>query len=198
MAVELGDWLRANSGAQVNINVPPEVLGRGGMLYAAERAGLADLFPQIVLEVTERGLPDLLGVETLNRVKDFGLRVALDDVALVGGASVAVLARADLDVIKIDKSLVSELEPDRPYPDWPNEIAALVSSSRVVVIAEGVETERQLLALREAGIKLRKGSTSHGRFPLPVSWHIIAKPMALVRIERRNRAGRHGDSPRHE
>ncbi len=102
MAVELGDWLRANSGAQVNINVPPEVLGRGGMLYAAERAGLADLFPQIVLEVTERGLPDLLGVETLNRVKDFGLRVALDDVALVGGASVAVLARADLDVIKID------------------------------------------------------------------------------------------------
>lgn len=35
VAHELGDWLRANDSIQLSINVPPEVLGRGGLEYAA-------------------------------------------------------------------------------------------------------------------------------------------------------------------
>jgi sensor c-di-GMP phosphodiesterase-like protein len=45
VAAEFGDWLRANTNAQISINVPPEIIGRGGMLYAAEKSGLAELFP---------------------------------------------------------------------------------------------------------------------------------------------------------
>src|SRR3954471_498829 len=57
VAKELGEWLRAHAEAHIGINVPPEILGRGGLEYAATKTGLAELKPQILLEVTERGLP---------------------------------------------------------------------------------------------------------------------------------------------
>ena len=67
VAAELGDWLRANPDVRVGINAPPEILGRGGMAYVATKSGLAEQAAQIILEVTERGLPDLLGVEAINQ-----------------------------------------------------------------------------------------------------------------------------------
>lgn len=157
MAAELGDWLRANPSAHISINVPPEILGRGGALYAAEKSDLVELFPQIIIEITERGLPDLIGVETLNLVKSVGLRVALDDVTLAGGANLAVLSRANFDIIKLDRSLVSQIDPNDPHPNWLNVIAALSSSAPQAVIAEGVETEHQFLTLRETNIYAAQG-----------------------------------------
>jgi sensor c-di-GMP phosphodiesterase-like protein len=40
---ELGDWLRDHDDVHVSINVPPEVLGRGGLEYAASKSGLNNL-----------------------------------------------------------------------------------------------------------------------------------------------------------
>src|SRR5580765_7351332 len=71
---ELGEWLRAHDDVHVSINVPPEVLGRGGLEYAATKAGLNDLITKIVWEVTERGIPDKLGVEALERAALNGVR----------------------------------------------------------------------------------------------------------------------------
>src|SRR6187401_1331632 len=56
VAAELGDWLRANPDVRLAINVPPEILGRGGLGYVANKSGLAQQATQIILEVTERGL----------------------------------------------------------------------------------------------------------------------------------------------
>jgi sensor c-di-GMP phosphodiesterase-like protein len=157
VAAELGDWLRANPNAQISINVPPEIIGRGGMLYAAEKSGLAELFPQIILEITERGIPDLLGIETINLAKTVGLRIALDDLTLAGGANLAILARANFDIIKIDRSLVSQIDANASYPKWLNEITTMLPSSRMVVVTEGVETRYQFLTLREANIHAAQG-----------------------------------------
>jgi sensor c-di-GMP phosphodiesterase-like protein len=55
VAKELGDWLRAHPEAQICVNVPPEILGRGGLEYAAMKTGLSKMRDQIILEVTERG-----------------------------------------------------------------------------------------------------------------------------------------------
>src|SRR5438067_11320167 len=49
---ELGDWLRANRDAHVSINVPPEILGRGGMAYVASKSGVIDLVSRVILSVT--------------------------------------------------------------------------------------------------------------------------------------------------
>ena len=63
VAAELGDWLRDHPDVRISINAPPEILGRGGIAYVAAKSGLDEQAAQIILEVTERGLPDLLGVE---------------------------------------------------------------------------------------------------------------------------------------
>jgi sensor c-di-GMP phosphodiesterase-like protein len=153
---ELGAWLRGHSHAHLSINVPPSLLGRGGMEYAAMKAGLTDLHKQVILEVTERGLPDQQGVAALEAAGRLGVRVALDDVTLTG-ANLAVLFRCKLDFIKIDRDLVSQITPQCPCPNWLAGLSALLKSTPVGVIAEGVETEAQVAALREAGIAMAQG-----------------------------------------
>jgi sensor c-di-GMP phosphodiesterase-like protein len=164
MAHELGAWLRAHPDAHIGINVPPEVLGRGGLEYTATKAGLGDLKRQIILEVTERGLPDQLGVDALEAASRAGVRIALDDVTL-SGANLAVLSRCTLDVIKIDRSLVAQIRPDWPCPAWLGGLTALLQSTHVAVIAEGVETEIQAGALRAAGVPMAQGY--YYSLPLP-------------------------------
>ena len=109
VATEMGDWLRANPEAYISINVPPEILGRGGMEYAANNSGLSELASQIILEITERGVPDLLGVNAINNAWGMGVRIALDDVTLAGGGNLAVLARCNFHIIKLDRQLVSQI-----------------------------------------------------------------------------------------
>lgn len=157
VAADMGGWLREHPDTQININVPPEIVGRGGLMYASEKSGLIELAPQIVLELTERGLPDSIAVDALNMAHGMGVRVALDDVTLVNGANLAILARCKFDIIKLDKSLIAEISPQNPEPEWLGSISALLRSSGLVVTAEGVETEQQLLALREAGVQAVQG-----------------------------------------
>lgn len=157
LAVEMADWLRANPEAFLSFNVPPEILGRGGMEYVAKKAGVFEFMNQIVVEITERGVPDLMGVEAINNCWRMGLRVVLDDVTFTGGANLAVLARSNFGGIKLDRSLIAELSPHSPSPEWLSAVKALVQSSKLIVIAEGVETEAQLLTLRAANIQAAQG-----------------------------------------
>ena len=48
VAVELGDWLEGNEAAHISINVPPEILGRGGLEYAATKSGLRAHVKQLI------------------------------------------------------------------------------------------------------------------------------------------------------
>ncbi len=157
VAVEVGGWLGEHPDTHISINVPPEIVGRGGLMYAGEKSGLNALAPQIVLELTERGLPDSIAVAAMNRAHEMGIRVALDDVTLVNGANLAILARCKFDIIKLDRSLIAQISPQNPTPDWLQSISALLGSSGLVVTAEGVETEQQLVALREAGVQAVQG-----------------------------------------
>ena len=156
VAKELGDWLRVHKEMGIGINVPPEILGRGGLEYAAVKTGLSEIRNQIILEVTERGIPDKLGVATLEEASRSGVRIALDDVTL-SGTNLAILSRCTLDMIKTDRSLVDQITPESPCPAWLSGLSALLHSTRVAVIAEGVQTEAQADALRAAGISMAQG-----------------------------------------
>jgi sensor c-di-GMP phosphodiesterase-like protein len=157
VAEELGDWLQGHKDAHIGINVPPGILGRGGLEYAAKKTGLAGLLKgQIILEVTERGLPDRLGVAALEAASRAGIRIALDDVTM-SGANLAVVLRCALDIIKIDRSLIAQITPECPCPEWLSGLSALLHSTRVDVIVEGVETEAQVVALRASGVPMAQG-----------------------------------------
>jgi sensor c-di-GMP phosphodiesterase-like protein len=156
VAKELGGWLREHEEAHISINVPPEIVGRGGLEYAAMKTGLSEVRNQIILEVTERGIPDQLAVSTLEAASRSGVRIALDDVTLTG-ANLAVLSRLTLDMIKIDRPLIEQITPECPSPAWLSGLSALLQSMRIAVIAEGVETKTQVEAVRAAGIPMAQG-----------------------------------------
>jgi EAL domain-containing protein (putative c-di-GMP-specific phosphodiesterase class I) len=127
------------------------------MEYAATKSGLIESSAQLIFEITERGLPDSMGVEALNNLWGMKVRVALDDVTLAGGANLAVLARCHFGTIKLDRCLVSQIVPGGEYPAWLRGVAALLKSSQMMVIAEGVETKHQALTLEAAGIQAAQG-----------------------------------------
>lgn len=163
---ELGDWLAAHPEATISINVPPKILGRGALTYAAAKSGLDRHRRQIMLEVTERGVPDEVGLAALDAAVRDGARVALDDVTLDPG-HLAILTRCALDVIKLERALIAQITPQCPQPAWLAGLAALLRSTDVDVIAEGVETEAEATALRDAGIPMAQGY--HFSRPLPAA-----------------------------
>lgn len=164
VARELGSWLRQNDDVHLSINVPPELLGRGGMEYAALKSGLADLRSKIILEVTERGVPDKLGVDALNQARKNNVRVALDDVG-AGGANLAILCRVHIDMIKLDKSFANQLRYPNNHSKGLETLAAIMRNTDLDIVAEGVEYETQAAALKEAGVKMAQGFY----FSLPLS-----------------------------
>jgi len=156
VAIEMGDWLRHQLGVEMHINVPPEILGRGGLEYAVQKSGLSDVRHKIVLEITERGVPDQLGLRALDLAARQGVRIALDDVR-IDPASVMVLSRCNTQIIKIDKSVLLDSGEDGAMPRWAEALAVLLKTTDLEVIAEGVETAEQLAMLRAAGVRRVQG-----------------------------------------
>ena len=156
VAQELGNWLRANEGVHISINVPPEIIGRGGLEYAATKSGLMDVAHKFVMEITERGVPDKLGVDALNSAPRYGLRIALDDTGVSDGTLI-ILSRVRVDIIKIDKSLVSQIHGKEGSPRWMQMLPALMQATDLEVIAEGVEFASQVEMIKKAGIKMAQG-----------------------------------------
>ena len=156
VAVEMGDWLRKHDGVEMHINVPPEILGRGGLEYAAQKSGLYDVRHKLVLEITERGVPDQLGLHAIDLAARQGVRVALDDVR-IDPASVMVLSRCNAQIIKIDKSVLLDNGVEGAMPRWAEALSVLLKTTDLEVIAEGVETAEQLAMLKTAGVRRVQG-----------------------------------------
>lgn len=156
-ARELGPWLAGRPDVFISINVPPSLLGRGGVAYAAQKTGYYRILRrQLVLEVTERGVPDGIGISEMEGAARSGVRFALDDVML-DGANLAVLSRCTFHIIKIDRRLVAGIDAGRPPPEWLAGLSALLAATGLQVIAEGVETTEQARVLREAAIPMAQG-----------------------------------------
>lgn len=141
MGEEMGDWMRRCEDVHVAVNVPPEVLGRGGVEYAGYKANLLSVRNRVVLEITERGAPDRLGLEELKEIAGRDVMIAMDDVA-VDENNLLVLSRVPVDVIKVDRHFVANIgtpEADRAM----ERLEALIAIGRHLVVAEGVETREQ-------------------------------------------------------
>lgn len=153
---ELRAWLSANAELRIGINVPPFVFGRAGIVYALFRNDLLTLANRFILEVTERGIPDQMGVDALNATAYSGCAIALDDVVL-SGSNLAILTRCKLDYIKLDRSLIAQINAETPRPPWLSALEGMLGAGGLQVIAEGIETALQARALREAGIRFGQG-----------------------------------------
>jgi sensor c-di-GMP phosphodiesterase-like protein len=156
VANELATWLRRQSAAHLAINVPPEVFGRGGLEYAAAKSNVLDLASKFVLEITERGVPDKLGIHEINTRPRKGVLVALDDVC-ESDAGFLLAERVQVDILKIEKSAVEKITRATLSSREVSSLYALIRTANVAVIAEGVETESQARQLLNFGIRLAQG-----------------------------------------
>ena len=156
VAADLDDWLDAHPEGSIAINIPPEILGRGGLEYAATKSGLGKRAKQLILEITEHGIPDQLGLDALNRIPQTGARVALDDTSL-SGTNLALLTRCHFDFVKIDRKLVDQIDAAVAGPAWLDGLSALLGNTSLQVIAEGIESAAQHDMLARAGVQWGQG-----------------------------------------
>ena len=93
---------------------------------------------------------------TLETLSASGIRIAIDDFG-TGYSSLAYLKRFPLDVLKIDRSFVSELAVDPNDAAIVKTIIGLAENLHLDVVAEGVETKEQLEFLRANNCRFIQG-----------------------------------------
>ena len=115
-------------------------------------------YSQIFLEVTERQPLENLGRtrRVIATLQDLGVRIAIDDVG-AGHGGLSYILKLGADVIKIDKMFVDALGSDNHSSIIVETLVDLAESMRMDVIAEGVETFEQVVALRERGVRTAQG-----------------------------------------
>lgn len=113
---------------------------------------------QLELEITESGLmEDPEGAaRTLKRLRDFGITIAIDDFG-TGYSSLAYLKNFPVDVLKIDRSFVRDLEADANDRGIAEAVISMARVLKVAVVAEGVETRGQFEILEDMGCQLAQG-----------------------------------------
>jgi diguanylate cyclase (GGDEF)-like protein/PAS domain S-box-containing protein len=123
---------------------------------------------RLELEITESVLlqGSAENVETLHRLRLMGISIVLDDFG-TGYSSLSYLRMFPFDKIKIDRSFVHELAKNADCAAIVSAVAGLGRSLRIDTVAEGVETEDQLLLVHAAGCTHAQGYL-FGR-PCPVA-----------------------------
>lgn len=119
----------------------------------------ADVEPgSLTLELTESILMDdaEYAARTLKALKALGLKLSLDDFG-TGYSSLAYLHRFPFDTIKIDRSFVQEMHTQNNGAAIVDATIQLAHSLGMTVVAEGVECEQQLAALRSSGCDYVQG-----------------------------------------
>ncbi len=113
---------------------------------------------RIVIEITEHhevhDYLELTGILAPLRAR--GLRIAVDD-AGAGFASMRHITRLHPDIIKLDVSLVRDIDVDTAAQALTSALLTFASSTAAQVLAEGVETRAELACLRRLGVPLGQG-----------------------------------------
>ena len=130
----------------------------------------------LTLEITESALMNdaASARRVLQALKDLGVTLAIDDFG-TGYSSLSHLQRFPLDILKIDKSFVDALGVDQGGTEIVAAVVKLAHALGLQVIAEGVETERQLDALLRLDCDFAQGYL----FSRPVPAHELVEKFPL-------------------
>jgi diguanylate cyclase (GGDEF)-like protein/PAS domain S-box-containing protein len=119
------------------------------------------------LELTESMLVENVedAIVKIGELRDLGIRFSLDDFG-TGYSSLQYLKKIPLDQLKIDQSFIRGIEEDRHDRSIVRTVIAIAQGLELDVIAEGVESEKQLQILKAKGCNTYQGYF-FGR-PVPV------------------------------
>jgi len=146
--------------ATVSVNVSPRQLADprfpAAVQEALEQSGMNAR--HLWLEITESVMiadPEL-ALQTLQAVRDLGVRIALDDFG-TGYSSLSLVQQFPLQRLKIDRAFVNGLVDDDDDRQLVETIIAMGRSLGMELVAEGVETIQQLIVLRSLRCELAQG-----------------------------------------
>ncbi len=184
LIVEIGEWvartaaqdladlkkLGADEHFQISVNVSPIQFKDGGqwMSHWFEYvAGLGLSHDAIIVEITENLLMESEESvrSQLTKLKKQGVPIAIDDFG-VGYSSLSYLQKMDVDILKIDKSFVDDLETKSNSRDLCQIMIMLAQHLSIQVIAEGIENEEQRMILANLGCQFGQGYLFSKPLPL--------------------------------
>jgi EAL domain-containing protein (putative c-di-GMP-specific phosphodiesterase class I) len=163
----MGEWVLRTACAQVSAwrrnGFSPVPIAVNLSAIQFRQKNLAQMVSQILretnleaswleLEITESSIMqnEEEADRSLRELRALGVTISIDDFGL-GYSSLSRLKRFAVDALKIDRSFVADLDDNPDDRAIATAIIAMASSLKLKVIAEGVETEKQLQFLREKG-----------------------------------------------
>lgn len=141
----------------VAINVSARDFGDPAMIEELRRLSDASQHSFLVIEVTESSLIDAEQARSsLARLHEIGIRVAIDDFG-TGYSSLSYLDTFKADMLKIDKSFVASIGTESVTSHVIDHIVELANDRRLVIVAEGVESDTQAAYLSARGVQFGQG-----------------------------------------
>ena len=186
LIINIGEWVlrsacfelkqlerRGFEPMRMAVNVSQAQFNHPLFFQTLERALADSRIPasQLELEITESiamNEPQVL-IETLAQIKALGVRVSIDDFG-TGFSSLSQLQKLSIDKLKIDRAFIRDISDPKDEGSIAKMIVQLSQSLQLEVIAEGVETEQQALALQGFGCDYAQG-------------FLYAKPMKNADLE---------------
>lgn len=168
--VQLAHLLRAGSHPMtVSMNVSVGALGDATLPDRCRQVlDSLGIEPNLLeIEIPEGALMDDIdaSIDILQRLHHMGVRLSIDDFG-TGYSSFAYLARFPVQTLKVDRSLVAEIEGSKPHRKIVQGIIKLAHHLGMEVVAEGVETTAQADALKRMQCDVIQG-------------YVFARPMPV-------------------
>jgi EAL domain-containing protein (putative c-di-GMP-specific phosphodiesterase class I) len=120
-----------------------------------------------------------LTVTVLSYLKHLGIGVILDDFG-TGNSSLSGLRQFPVEALKIDRSLIDGMLADRATCDTVDLIILMTRKLKLKVIAEGIETTKQLERLRELGCYLGQGYLFSQPVEAEAAGKLLREPSAVL------------------
>ncbi len=144
----------------MSVNISGKHLGMEELIDDVENAlAISGIRPSTLkLEITESAAMENAehSISILNRLKAIGVQLSIDDFG-TGYSSLSYLHRLPFDTLKIDRSFVYSVGESGENSEILQTIISLAKNLKKKVIAEGIETESQLLLLQNLGCDYGQG-----------------------------------------
>ena len=152
------EWERAGFYVpRLSVNVSSSRLNDPDLLETVESLNLQRNFLSFeLLESTFLDETSPQVKQNLSRLKHLGVEIEIDDFG-TGYASLAGLLNIRPHRLKIDRQLIMDIEEDETIFALVKSVVVIADCMEIEVVAEGVETEKQIKLLSEAGCQFLQG-----------------------------------------
>lgn len=144
--------INANSELTISVNVSAKNIGTLDFPDRIRKMLDETVFPakNLEIEITEYCMVQSIKitVENIKRLRSMGIQVALDDFG-TGYTSLNYLSQMPVNLLKIDKSLIDDIEQSQQKCEFVNAIISMGHLMGCEVISEGVENTMQLAKLND-------------------------------------------------